>query len=137
MKNSFLTILFNLLFDLSLRKNPLSWIAIFIMKSRKCAPAARWLQYKKGGKIVYTVKHDWSDGKISDHFMNLINSEIIDLNGNHARLVNGQTVDFGDGQYRIVQIADNWSEFKINGLVDLKNKDRYIHSLILKENHSL
>lgn len=134
MKKFILTFIFNTLFDLALRRdNPFTWIAIYLMKSRKCAPAARWLQHKKGGKLVYSVKVKWDDNRISDHFMNLIDDQIIDLNGNRAVMVDKQTIDFGNGQYRIISIAKNWSDFEINGLVDLLEKDCHIHSKIEKE----
>ena len=98
------------------------------MKNRKCAPAARWLQHKKGGKILYSVKEEWNDGKISDHFMNVINGEIVDSNGNRAVMIDSQTIDFGNGRYRIIAIEDQWSKFGINGIRDLLEKDRLIHS---------
>ena len=126
--NFMLTIVFNVLFDLSLRNNLFSWVGIYLMKNRKCAPAARWLQYKKGGKILYSVKEEWNEGKISDHFMNVINEEIIDSNGNLAVMIDSQTIDFGNGSYRIIAIEDKWSKFGINGLRDLLEKDRLIHS---------
>ena len=126
--NFMLTILFNVLFDLSLRDNTFSWIGIYLMRDRKCAPAARWLQYKKGGKILYSVKEEWNEGKISDHFMNVINEEIIDSNGNLAVMIDSQTIDFGNGRYRIIAIEDQWYKFGINGLRDLLEKDRLIHS---------
>ena len=126
--NFMLTIVFNILFDLSLRNNLFSWVGIYLMKNRKCAPAARWLQYKKGGKILYSVKEEWNEGKISDHFMNMINEEIIDSNGNRAVIIDNQTIDFGNGRYRIIGIEDQWYKFGINGLRDLLEKDRLIHS---------
>ena len=126
--NFMLTIVFNVLFDLSLRNNLFSWVGIYLMKNRKCAPAARWLQYKKGGKILYSVKEEWNEGKISDHFMNVIDKEIIDSNGNLAIMIDSQTIDFGNGRYRIIAIEDQWSKFRINGLIDLLEKDRLIHS---------
>ena len=126
--NFMLTIVFNVLFDLSLRNNLFSWVGIYLMKNRKCAPAARWLQHKKGGKILYSVKEEWNEGKISDHFMNVINEEIIDSNGNLAVMIDSQTIDFGNGRYRIISIEDQWSKFRINGLIDLLEKDRLIHS---------
>ena len=126
--NFILTIVFNVLFDLSLRDNTFSWIGIYLMRDRKCAPAARWLQYKKGGKILYSVKEEWNDGKVSDHFMNMINEEIIDSNGNRAVIIDNQTIDFGNGRYRIISIEDQWYKFGINGLRDLLEKDRLIHS---------
>ena len=126
--NFMLTIVFNVLFDLSLRNNLFSWVGIYLMKNRKCAPAARWLQYKKGGKILYSVKEEWNEGKISDHFMNVINEEIIDSNGNIAVMIDSQTIDFGNGRYRIIAIEDQWSKFRINGLIDLLEKDLLIHS---------
>ena len=98
------------------------------MRDRKCAPAARWLQYKKGGKILYSVKEEWNEGKISDHFMNVINEEIIDSNGNLAVMIDSQTIDFGNGRYRIITIEDQWYKFGINGIRDLLEKDRLIHS---------
>ena len=70
--NFILIIIFNVLFDLSLRDNLFSWLGIYLIRNRKCAPAARWLQYKKGGKILYSIKEEWNEGKISDHFMNVI-----------------------------------------------------------------
>lgn len=135
--NIFLTILFNTLFDISLRNHAIAWLGIYLMRGRKCAPAVRYLQHKKGGKLVYAVKVKWSDNKVSDHFMNLIDGQIVDLYGNHATMLNENTIDFGNGEYRIVDIVENWKDFGINGLVDLKNKDRYIHLLILKESESL
>ena len=126
--NFILTIVFNVLFDLSLRDNQFSWLGIYLMKNRKCAPAARWLQHKKGGKILYSVKEEWNEGKISDHFMNVINEEIIDSNGNLAVMIDSQTIDFGNGRYRIIAIEDQWSKFGINGIRDLLEKDRLIHS---------
>ena len=126
--NFILTIVFNVLFDLSLRDNTFSWIGIYLMRDRKCAPAARWLQYKKGGKILYSVKVEWNEGKISDHFMNVINGEIVDSNGNRAVMIDSQIIDFGNGKYRIIAIEDQWSKFGINGLRDLLEKDRLIHS---------
>lgn len=126
--NFILTIIFNMLFDLSLRDNPFSWAGIYLMRNRKCAPAARWLQHKKGGKILYSVKEEWNEGKISDHFMNVINEEIIDSNGNLAVMIDSQTIDFGNGRYRIIAIEDQWSKFGINGLRDLLEKDCIIHS---------
>ena len=126
--NFILTIIFNVLFDLSLRNNLFSWVGIYLMKNRKCAPAARWLQHKKGGKILYSVKVKWNEGKISDHFMNVIDKEIIDSNGNLAIMIDSQTIDFGNGRYRIIAIEDQWSKFRINGLIDLLEKDRLIHS---------
>ena len=126
--NFIFTIIFNVLFDLSLRNNLFSWMGIYLMKNRKCAPAARWLQYKKGGKILYSVKEEWNEGKISDHFMNVINEEIIDSNGNLAVMIDSQTIDFGNGRYRIISIEDQWYKFGINGLRDLLEKDRLIHS---------
>lgn len=126
--NFILTIIFNMLFDLSLRDNPFSWMGIYLMRNRKCAPAARWLQHKKGGKILYSVKEEWNEGKISDHFMNVINEEIIDSNGNLAVMIDSQTIDFGNGRYRIIAIEDQWSKFGINGLRDLLEKDCIIHS---------
>ena len=126
--NFILTIVFNVLFDLSLRDNTFSWIGIYLMRDRKCAPAARWLQYKKGGKILYSVKEEWNEGKISDHFMNVINGEIVDSNGNKAVIIDNQTIDFGNGKYRIISIEDQWYKFGINGLRDLLEKDRLIHS---------
>ena len=126
--NFILTIVFNVLFDLSLRDNTFSWIGIYLMRDRKCAPAARWLQYKKGGKILYSVKEEWNEGKISDHFMNVINGEIVDSNGNKAVIIDNQTIDFGNGRYRIISIEDQWYKFGINGLRDLLEKDRLIHS---------
>lgn len=126
--NFILTIIFNVLFDLSLRDNPFSWMGIYLMRNRKCAPAARWLQHKKGGKILYSVKEEWNEGKISDHFMNVINEEIIDSNGNLAVMIDSQTIDFGNGRYRIIAIEDQWSKFGINGIRDLLEKDCIIHS---------
>lgn len=126
--NFMLIIVFNVLFDLSLRNNLFSWVGIYLMKNRKCAPAARWLQHKKGGKILYSVKEEWNEGKISDHFMNVINEEIIDSNGNLAVMIDSQTIDFGNGRYRIIAIEDQWSKFGINGIRDLLEKDRIIHS---------
>lgn len=126
--NFILTIIFNMLFDLSLRDNPFSWMGIYLMRNRKCAPAARWLQHKKGGKILYSVKEEWNEGKISDHFMNVINEEIIDSNGNLAVMIDSQTIDFGNGRYRIIAIEDQWSKFGINGIRDLLEKDCIIHS---------
>ena len=126
--NFILTIVFNVLFDLSLRDNQFSWVGIYLMKNRKCAPAARWLQYKKGGKILYSVKVEWNEGKISDHFMNVINEEIIDSNGNLAVMIDSQTIDFGNGKYRIIAIEDQSYKFRINGISDLLEKDRLIHS---------
>lgn len=126
--NFILTIIFNVLFDLSLRDNLFSWVGIYLMKNRKCAPAARWLHHKKGGKILYSVKEEWNEGKISDHFMNVINEEIIDSNGNLAVMIDSQTIDFGNGRYRIIAIEDQWSKFGINGIRDLLEKDRIIHS---------
>ena len=126
--NFILTIIFNVLFDLSLRNNLFSWVGIYLMKNRKCAPAARWLQYMKGGKILYSVKEKWNNGKVSDHFMNVINGEIVDSNGNRAVMIDSQTIDFGNGRYRIIAIEDQWSKFGINGLRDLLEKDRLIHS---------
>lgn len=123
-----LTIIFNVLFDLSLRNNLFSWVGIYLMKNRKCAPAARWLQHKKGGNILYSVKEEWNNGKVSDHFMNVINNEIIDSNGNRAIMIDNQTIDFGNGRYRIIAIKDQWCKFGINGLRDLLEKDRLIHS---------
>ena len=116
------------LFDLSLRNNLFSWVGIYLMKNRKCAPAAKWLQHKKGGKILYSVKEEWNEGKISDHFMNVINEEIIDSNGNLAVMIDSQTIDFGNGRYRIITIEDQWYKFGINGIRDLLEKDRLIHS---------
>lgn len=127
------TIVMNILFDLSLRTSVFAKIGIHFMKTRKCAAAARYLQHKKGGKLVYTVKVNWDDGKVSDHFMNLIDGQIIDLNGNRAATLNENTIDFGNGEYRVVDIAEKWEDFGINGLVDLLNKDRYIHSKIEKK----
>ena len=98
------------------------------MKNKKCAPAARWLQHKKGGKILYSIKEEWNEGKISDHFMNVINEEIIDSNGNKAVMIDSKTIDFGNGKYRIIAIEDQWCKFGINGLRDLLEKDRLIHS---------
>lgn len=126
--NFILTIIFNVLFDLSLRNNLFSWVGIYLMRNRKCAPAARWLQHKKGGKILYSVKEEWNNGKVSDHFMNVINGEIIDSNGNRAVMIDNQTIDFGNGRYRIIAIEDKWSKFGINGIRDLLEKDRLIHS---------
>ena len=126
--NFILTIIFNVLLDLSLRNNLFSWVGNYLMKTRQCAPAARWLQYKKGGKILYSVKVEWNEGKISDHFMNVINEEIIDSNGNLAVMIDSQTIDFGNGRYRIIAIEDQWSKFGINGIRDLLEKDRIIHS---------
>ena len=126
--NFMLTIVFNILFDLSLRNNLFSWVGIYLMKNRKCAPAARWLQYKKGGKILYSVKEEWNEGKISDHFMNVINGEIVDSNGNRVVMIDSQIIDFGNGKYRIIAIEDQWYKFGINGLRDLLEKDRLIHS---------
>ena len=126
--NFILTIVFNVLFDLSLRNNLFSWVGIYLMKNRKCAPAARWLQHKKGGKILYFVKEEWNKGKISDHFMNVINGEIVDSNGNKAVIIDNQTIDFGNGKYRIIAIEDQWYKFVVNGLIDLLEKDRLIHS---------
>lgn len=126
--NFILTIIFNVLFDLSLRDNLFSWVGIYLMRNRKCAPAARWLQHKKGGKILYSVKEEWNEGKISDHFMNVINNEIIDINGNRAIMIDNQIIDFGNGRYRIIAIESQWYKFGINGLRDLLEKDRLIHS---------
>ena len=126
--NFILTIIFNVLFDLSLRDNLFSWVVIYLMRNRKCAPAARWLQHKKGGKILYSVKVEWDESKISDHFMNVINGEIIDSNGNRAVMIDSQTIDFGNGRYKIISIEDQWYKFGINGLRDLLEKDRLIHS---------
>lgn len=126
--NFILTIVFNVLFDLSLRNNLFSWVGIYFMKNRKCAPAARWLKHKKGGKILYSVKEEWNEGKISDHFMNVINEEIIDSNGNRAVIIDNQTIDFGNGRYRIIAIENQWCKFGINGVRDLLEKDRLIHS---------
>lgn len=121
-------LVYRMLFDLSLRNNPFAWIGIFLMKELKCAPTARWLQYMKGGKILYSIKEDWSDGKVSDHFMNVFGREVVDYYGNRAIMVDNQTIDFGDGKYRIVAIEDEWRKFGINGLKDLLEKDRLIHS---------
>ena len=128
MKKFMLTFIFNILFDLALRNHPFAWVGIYIMRNRKCAPAARWLQHKKGGKLVYSVKVKWDDGRISDHFMNLIEDQIVDLNGNRAVMLDESMIEFGNGQYRIINIAENWSEFGINGLADLLEKDCLIHS---------
>ena len=102
--NFILTIIFDVLFDLSLRNNLFSWIGIYFMRNRKCAPAARWLQHKKGGKILYSVKEEWNDGKVSDHFMNVINGEIVDSNENRAVMIDSQTIDFGNEKYRLTKI---------------------------------
>ena len=117
-----------ILFDLSLRNNLFAWIGVFLMRESKCAPAARWLQYMKGGKILYSVKEKWEDGKVSDHFMNVFGREMVDYCGNRAIMIDAQTIDFGNGRYRIVAIEEEWNNFGINGLRDLLEKDRLIHS---------
>ena len=118
----------SMLFDLSLRNNLFAWIGIFLMRESKYAPAARWLQYMKGGKILYSVKEKWEDGKVSDHFMNVLGREMVDYCGNRAIMIDAQTIDFGNGRYRIVAIEEEWNNFGINGLRDLLEKDRLIHS---------
>ena len=125
-----ITLVHRMLFDLSLRNNLFAWIGIFLMRDLKCAPAARWLQYMKGGKILYSIKEEWEDGKVSDHFMNVLGREIVDYYGNRAIMVDNKTIDFGDGKYRIVAIEDEWCKFGINGLRDLLEKDRLIHSTL-------
>jgi hypothetical protein len=107
------------------------WI-IRIMAGRKCAPSARYFQALHGGKIVWTVKDDWSDGKISDHFMNLVHGEITDLSGHKLKFYSGGKIDFGNGKYTIVQIADRYEDFGINGLKDLLDADKEWHRKIKK-----
>ena len=119
----------NVLFSISLCIECPMWL-IKIMAERKCAPAARLFQHLYGGKLVWTVKNDWSDGMISDHFMNLVHGEITDLFGHSVVYYSSNKISFGRGVYTIVQVANDWKEFDINGLKDLLDADKKWHKKI-------
>ena len=117
------------MFHLSLMVCAPMWL-IRLMAEKKCAPASRYYHHLHGGKIVWTVKDDWSNGKISDHFMNLVHGNITDLVGHQVEYYSGQKISFGRGVYTIVQVADKWEDFEINGLKDLLTADKKWHQKI-------
>lgn len=123
-----MTSLFNFLFDLSLKNNVLAWPAIFLIKDKKCAPAARYLQLRKGGKLVYAIPYFWQDNKICDHFMNLIDGQIIDYYGNTAIRLDQDHISFNNHVYKIIQIADSWRDFNISSKSDLIKQDIKHHN---------
>ena len=94
----------------------------WILKQCKghCSVDCQILQREKGGKIVSTVKV--VQGRTtSGHFMNLINGQIIDRQGNvwKGDQAIGSIGNFGNGSYIIVEIKDDFKSFGIHSIKGL------------------
>ena len=87
---------------------------------KKCSAGARCYQELHGGQLVYTVKNIQDAGMICDHFMVKRGNYFADFNGHIVEAVAvGKTIDFGNGDYTVVQIVDKWEEFGIDNIPKL------------------
>jgi len=89
-----------------------------------CTGHARVLQALNGGNLVCTVKVDQPEGCACDHFLVEVEDGLLIDNGGLAhhqdtKMAVGDVIDFGNGDYKVVQIEKEWKSFNINSLDDL------------------
>lgn len=124
----FKTILFSLALG---KKAPMFFIKLVAMYTNKCLPNARVLQ--GDGILVWLIKKDQSDGKISDHFVVQKGSIMFDRYSQYPAGEIGDTIRMcPNEEYIIVAKAKNYDDFNINNLNSLVNYDKIFISKFCK-----
>lgn len=101
---------------------------------KKCSAGARRYQELHGGQLVYTVKNVQNAGMVCDHFMVKTGNYFADFNGNIVEAVEiGETINFGNGEYTVVQIVNDWAEFGINTIPELIEETKKYATEIAEE----
>ena len=89
----------------------------------KCSIAAQYLQYLYGGKIIYAVRSERLDGKVSDHFLNIIDGNIVENNGKvicpSESIGIGSIIKLSHGDYRVIEIVDKFNQFSFHSVKEM------------------
>ena len=90
---------------------------------KKCSIAAQYLHYLYGGKIIYAVRSERLDRKVSDHFLNIIDGYIVENNGRKICLCPsksiGMTLKLPYGDYKIIEVVNEFSEFSFHSVKEM------------------
>lgn len=90
---------------------------------KKCSIAAQYLQYLYGGKIIYAVRSERLDGRISDHFLNIIDGNIVE--NNEKIICPSEYIDIGSiiklshGDYIVIEIVDKFNQFSFHSVKEM------------------
>ena len=90
---------------------------------RKCSIAAQYLHYLYGGKIIYAVRSERLDGKISDHFLNIIDGNIVE--NNKKIICPSEYIDIGSiiklshGDYKVIEVVNEFNEFSFHSVKEM------------------
>ena len=89
----------------------------------KCSIAAQYLHYLYGGKIIYTVRSERLDGRISDHFLNIIDGNIVENNKkivcSSECITVGSTIKLSHGDYIVIEIVDKFNQFSFHSVKEM------------------
>ena len=89
----------------------------------KCSIAAQYLHYLYGGKIIYTVRSERLDGRISDHFLNIIDGNIVENNKKivcpSECITVGSTIKLSHGDYKVIEMVDKFNEFSFHSVKEM------------------
>lgn len=90
----------------------------------KCSIAAQYLHYLYGGKIIYTVRSERLDGRISDHFLNIIDGNIVENNEKivcscPSSIDNETVIHLSHGDYKVIEMVDKFNEFSFHSVKEM------------------
>jgi hypothetical protein len=90
---------------------------------KKCSIAAQYLHYLYGGKIIYAVRSERLDRKVSDHFLNIIDGNIVENDGRKIcrcpSSINGLVIHLSYGDYKVIEVADEFSQFSFKSVKEM------------------
>lgn len=90
---------------------------------RKCSIAAQHLHYLYGGKIIYAVRSERLNGKVSDHFLNIIDGNIVENNGRKIcrcpSIYNGTVIHLSHGDYKVIEVVNEFNEFSFHSVKEM------------------
>ena len=90
---------------------------------RKCSIAAQYLHYLYGGKIIYAVRSERLDGRISDHFLNIIDGNIVENNKKivcqSEYITVGSTIKLSHGDYKVIEMVDKFNQFSFHSVKEM------------------
>ena len=90
---------------------------------KKCSIAAQYLHYLYGGKIIYAVRSERLDGRISDHFLNIIDGNIVENNKKiicpSEYITVGSTIKLSHGDYKVIEMVDKFNQFSFHSVKEM------------------
>ena len=90
---------------------------------KKCSINSQYLHNLYGGKIIYTVRSERLDGRISDHFLNIIDGNIVENNEKiicpSEYITVGSTIKLSHRDYKVIEMVDKFNQFSFHSVKEM------------------